>query len=51
LTSTPTPGHAATLAKWVKLAGAAVAGAVIQANVETPTTLVPGIRAIPWWWV
>lgn len=51
LTSTPTPGHAANLARWVKLAGDAVAGAVIQANVETPTTLSPGIRAIPWWWV
>jgi uncharacterized protein len=51
LTATPTPGHAASLVKWMFLAKDMVGGAVVQANVDSPMSLVPGVKVVPWWWV
>jgi predicted AAA+ superfamily ATPase len=46
-TATPTPHHADALARWLKLAGGQASGAV-ACRVERPTSLRPGIRAVPW---
>lgn len=46
-TATPLPGHADALARWLRLAGGRAHGAV-ACQVEVPTALAPGIRAVPW---
>jgi len=46
-TATPTPRHAAGLAKWRLLAGPK-ARAVLACQVERPMALTPGVRAVPW---
>jgi uncharacterized protein len=46
-TATPTPQHAAGLARWRELAGPP-ARAVLACRVERPKALVPGVRAVPW---
>ncbi|MBL8843998.1 MAG: ATP-binding protein [Planctomycetes bacterium] len=46
-TATPTPRHAEGLAKWLALAGPRARG-VVACRVESPVTLAPGIRAVPW---
>jgi predicted AAA+ superfamily ATPase len=46
-TATPTPHHAAGLARWLELAGPS-ARAALACRVEQPQVLRPGIRAIPW---
>jgi hypothetical protein len=46
-TATPTPQHAAGLARWLELAGSE-ARAVLACRVDRPVGLAPGIRAVPW---
>jgi predicted AAA+ superfamily ATPase len=46
-TATPTPHHGDHLARWLTLAGTGARG-VVACAVDTPTTLRPGIRAVPW---
>lgn len=46
-TATPKPQHAAGLLRWLALAGPN-ARAVLACQVEKPTALVPGVRAVPW---
>lgn len=46
-TATPTPTHAAGLRQWLGWAGPSARGAV-ACLVDRPTSLVPGIRAVPW---
>lgn len=46
-TRTPTPHHADALARWMELAGDGTRG-VLACQVEAPTALRPGIRAVPW---
>jgi len=48
-TATVTPGHAASLRKWLDLSGAGDAGrGIIAAKVDAPLAVAPGIRAVPW---
>ena len=44
-TATPTPGHGASLSQWMELSGARGA---LGCRVSSPSTLRPGIRAVPW---
>jgi predicted AAA+ superfamily ATPase len=46
-TRTPTPHHADALARWLELAGDGARG-VLACQVDAPTALRPGIRAVPW---
>lgn len=46
-TASPTPRHAAGVARWLDLAGPSARG-VLACRVEQPHVLRPGIRAIPW---
>lgn len=46
-TSTPLPGHADGLRKWLALAGSNAVG-VVACQIDAPTTLAPGVRAVPW---
>jgi predicted AAA+ superfamily ATPase len=46
-TATPTPHHAAALARWLDLAGPKARG-VLACRVAAPLALRPGIRAVPW---
>jgi hypothetical protein len=46
-TASPRPEHGASLARWLELAGSE-ASAVVACSVDRPTTLRPGIRAVPW---
>ncbi len=46
-TSTPTPLHAESLARWLDLAGPRTRGAV-ACRVAGPVGLLAGIRAVPW---
>ncbi len=46
-TATPVPRHAEALSRWLRLAGGSARG-VVACNVERPSTLRPGIRAVPW---
>jgi predicted AAA+ superfamily ATPase len=46
-TATPTPQHAAGLARWLELAGPG-ARAALACRIHQPVGLVPGIRAVPW---
>jgi len=46
-TATPTPHHAESLARWLKLAGPSARG-VLACRVDAPHSLRPGIRAVPW---
>jgi len=47
-TASPTPQHAESLAKWMKLAGSRARG-VLACRVEEAVALRPGVRAVPWW--
>ncbi len=44
-TATPTPGHGTSLAQWMDLSGARGA---LGCRVDSPSSLRPGIRAVPW---
>lgn len=46
-TATPTPNHAAGLARWLSLVGSQAHG-VLACRVDAPHALRPGIRAVPW---
>jgi len=48
-TSTPTPHHAASLAKWLDLAGPRAQGTLV-CRVPRPVPLRARIRAVPWTW-
>ncbi len=50
-TATLTPHHAAGLAKWRTLAGQENSRGLLIADVPEPCSVMPGIRAVPWWWV
>lgn len=47
LTSTPTPGHAAALARWLAASGPSARG-VLACAIDAPMALGPRIRAVPW---
>lgn len=49
--STINAHQASGLAKWMKLEGSSAGQGLIVANVEKPTGVVPGIRAVPWDWI
>jgi predicted AAA+ superfamily ATPase len=46
-TTTPLPGHAASLTRWLALAGRRARGAV-ACRIDAPTGLRQDVRAIPW---
>ncbi|MCK5795989.1 MAG: ATP-binding protein, partial [Deltaproteobacteria bacterium] len=46
-TATPTSHHADALARWLALAGENARG-VLACHVDSPRTIRPGIRAVPW---
>ncbi len=46
-TATPTPQHAAGLARWLDLVGPKARG-VLACRVKRPVSLRPRIRAVPW---
>lgn len=50
-TSTVTPGHASSLTRWLSLAGANSRGGLVVADIAEPMSIVPNVRAIPWWWI
>jgi len=49
-TATPTPAHAAALARWLELATPEVqaVAAVVACRVDAPMSLGDGVRAVPW---
>ena len=49
-TSTLLPQHASALNKWRDVAGA-LEPSIIAADIASPISLAPGIRAVPWWWM
>lgn len=50
-TATVTPQHAAGIVRWRKLAGQANPHGLLMADIAEPCSVVPGVRAIPWWWI
>jgi hypothetical protein len=49
--STLLPRHASALSKWRELARADRMSSIVVANIPSPMTVAPGIRAVPWWWM
>jgi len=49
-TSTVFPQHASALLKWRDLAGSREPSTII-ADIPKPASLLPGVRAVPWWWI
>jgi len=47
-TATPRPRLVENLVEWQRLAGPAAAGGLLVADVERPSSLVPGARVLPW---
>jgi len=47
-TATPRPAHAEGLLRWRELAGKKAGDGLLVADVERPSALVPGVRALPW---
>lgn len=47
-TATPRPAHAGSIVRWRELAGKKAGDGLLVANVERPSSLVPGVRVLPW---
>ena len=48
-TATVTPRHADALQRWRALAGESATPGLIFADIDAPRSVVPGVRAVPWW--
>ncbi len=47
-TATPRPAHADGIVRWRALAGEEAGNGLVVADVERPSSLVPGVRVLPW---
>ncbi len=50
-TSTPLPGHAVPVRRWLDRHGTRHSRGFVVANIGTPVPLLPGVRGMPWSWV
>ncbi len=48
ITTTPRPSHVENLVRWRSLAGEAAGSGLLVASAENASSLVPGVRVLPW---
>lgn len=47
-TATPRPAHAEALVRWRTLAGARAGNGLLVSRAQDASSLVPGVRVLPW---